>query len=215
MSKPARRESVFIDGPAGRIEALVDAADDLVAPAAVVCHPHPAHGGAMTNKVAYTLARAFQLSGFHAIRFNFRGVGDSEGHYDEGIGERADALAVIDWVQARFGVTRIALGGFSFGSAIALAAAGERDVSQLVLVAPPVGRILDAAERLPDGLPALIVQGGQDEVVDPSAVREWVDGQAARPALEWMDSAGHFFHGVLPDLRSILVDRISAVAEAR
>ncbi|MEO0575212.1 MAG: alpha/beta fold hydrolase [Pseudomonadota bacterium] len=213
MSKPARRESVFIDGPAGRIEALIDAADQSDAPVAVVCHPHPAHGGAMTNKVAYTLARAFQLSGYHAVRFNFRGVGDSEGSYDEGIGERSDALAVIDWARSHFGVETLAVGGFSFGSAIALAAAQQRSVSQLVLVAPPVGRILDPQIRLPDGIPTMVVQGGQDAVVDPAAVRAWLDGQNVTAEVAWMEEAGHFFHGALPDLRSLLVDRITAVRE--
>ncbi|MEM9172188.1 MAG: CocE/NonD family hydrolase [Pseudomonadota bacterium] len=212
MASPAQRETLTIEGPAGDLEALIERpnTDRSALPVAVVCHPHPAHGGAMTNKVTHTLARAFVLTGHIAVRFNFRGVGKSQGAYDEGIGELQDTLAVIDWARAEFGVASLSLGGFSFGAAMAVQASNARTLAQLVLVAPPVGRILSPAARVPDGLPALVVQGEQDDIVDPDAVVDWVNAQASGIRLVWMQPAGHFFHGHLPDLRQHLVGELSA-----
>ena len=212
MPKQVLREDHMLAGPAGRLQTLVElpeqAADD--APLAVICHPHPAHGGAMTNKVAHTLARAFNLSGCIAVRFNFRGVGDSEGAYDEGRGELDDALAVIDWATHRWPDRPLMLAGFSFGAAIALRASRERSASRLVLVAPPVGRIMDAAIRIPDGLATLVVQGGRDELVDPELVLGWVNEQSPGVRMIMLDDADHFFHGQLPTLREHVVADLEA-----
>ncbi|MEL7310868.1 MAG: alpha/beta fold hydrolase [Pseudomonadota bacterium] len=215
MSNPARRETPQVAGPAGLIETLVerpaDGKDDRVI---LVCHPHPAHGGALTNKVAYTLARAGVLGGMTAVRFNFRGVGKSEGAYDEGRGELADTLAMIDWIRETMAPQHCVFAGFSFGSAMVVAASLERQCDQLILVAPPVGRILDPATRIPDGLAASIVQGGHDELVDAESVVAWCNEQPVGVRIALMETADHFFHGHLPALREILLAEMTVTENA-
>lgn len=213
MPKSVQPEAFFIDGPAGPLQALLEipqGLSDKVSTIAIVCHPHPAHGGAMTNKVAHTLARAMNLSGFAALRFNFRGVGDSAGSYDEGRGELADALCVVEWAKLRFPQARLVLSGFSFGAAIALQVSLQVASHALVLIAPPVGRILDPDLRVPESLETLIVQGGMDEVVDSEQVIDWTNAQPGKIRFVLMASAGHFFHGLLVELRESLV---AALAE--
>ncbi len=118
---------IHIDGPAGRLELLIADPGDARSGYAIVAHPHPLHGGTLDNKVVQTLARSFHRLGYAAVRFNFRGVGESEGVFDDGPGEIEDLLAVDHYAQQRFGhVTRL-LGGFSFGSFVAAAAAPRID----------------------------------------------------------------------------------------
>jgi alpha/beta superfamily hydrolase len=208
MRKPPRREHLQIDGPAGRIETLVEepAADERENPPfAVICHPHPLHGGAMTNKVVHTLARAFNELGVIAVRFNFRGIGESEGHYDDGVGEVDDVVAVVDWAAGRWGSNH-SLAGFSFGAAMALRAAALRPPQHLVTVAPPVDRLIDAAAPVPADLDWLIVQGARDELVDVDRVVEWLDTLQPGPRLVVMENADHFFHGALPELRQTIIN---------
>ena len=200
----------MLPGPAGSLEGLLEVPSEATGVTAVICHPHPAHGGAMTNKVAYTLARAANLAGANALRFNFRGVGQSAGSYDEGRGELQDTLAAIDWVRTELSPRRLLLGGFSFGAAMAVAASAERACDALVMVAPPVGRILDPNTALPEGVPALVVQGGRDELVDPEAVLDWCNRQADGLRVAVLEDADHFFHGQLPALRELLVAEILA-----
>ena len=142
MSRPSKTEDLFIDGPAGKLETLVDYPVDTNAKKAVAicCHPHPQHGGTMTNKVVYTLARAQLSLGLIAVRFNFRGKGKSEGEYGEGKGEMEDLRAVIQWVQQEYPEHRLWFSGFSFGSWISAMLAHEYDVDQLISIAPPVER---------------------------------------------------------------------------
>ena len=210
MPKQVLREAARVAGPAGVLETLVEfpAETDATTPVAVIAHPHPAHGGAMTNKVVHTLSRAFNQAGHVAVRFNFRGVGASDGSYDEGRGELEDLLAVIDWARARWPGAALSLAGFSFGAGMAVQASPRRELAMLVLVAPPVGRLLDVDARLPEGLPAYVVQGGLDELVDTDAVVAWVDAQPPGIALSVMPEADHFFHGQLVALRELLVARI-------
>lgn len=214
MPKQVLREALTVDGEAGAIETLVelpaDAAPDT--PAAVIAHPHPAHGGAMTNKVVHTLARAFNLSGHVAVRFNFRGVGDSDGAWDEGRGELQDLLSVVDWARARWPGAAPALAGFSFGAAMAVRASRAVNAGRLVLVAPPVGRILDADERVPAGLPLLVVQGARDELVDTDRVVTWADAQPPGVTLAVLPDADHFFHGQLVALRELLVEHLDGTS---
>ncbi|MGH8166880.1 MAG: alpha/beta hydrolase, partial [Woeseiaceae bacterium] len=126
MSRPPKAENFFIDGPAGKLEALLESPRETsAAGVAVVCHPHPEHGGTLQNKVAHTLARAFIAKGFSALRFNFRGVGLSEGRFDQGKGELQDALAAVQTMQNRGGDSKLWVAGFSFGAAIAIRAAAE------------------------------------------------------------------------------------------
>jgi alpha/beta superfamily hydrolase len=117
--RAVRAEPVAVEGPAGRLEALLDRPTALPKAVAVLCHPHPLYEGTMHNKVVATLARTFVRLGAAAVRFNFRGVGESSGSFDEGHGEAHDALAVVAWSRARWPDAPLALGGFSFGGAVA------------------------------------------------------------------------------------------------
>ncbi len=206
--RPPVPQAVQIAGPAGAIEARVE--DPLEAGAirkavGVVCHPHPLYGGTMQNKVVHTAARAMQEAGAATVRFNFRGVGASEGQHDHGVGELADALAVIEWTRRQFDCEALWLGGFSFGAATALQAAarGARP-ARLVTIAPPVGRIITDPLPRPD-CPWLIVQGDEDELIDIAAVRSWARGFTPEPALTVIAGAEHFFHGKLGELRAAIL----------
>jgi uncharacterized protein len=202
---PPVPRAVFIDGPAGPLEARVEDPRPAgpVPVAGIVCHPHPLYGGTMQNKVVHTLARAMQELGAPTVRFNFRGVGSSAGTYDAGRGELEDALAVADWAKTMWGCESLWLAGFSFGAAVALRAAAAVRPLALVTVAPPVGRIL--AEDTPHPHCAwLVVQGDADELVDFAAVRNWVASYAEPPELAVFDGAEHFFHGRLGELRSVV-----------
>lgn len=207
-------QSVTIPGPAGNIEALLDTpatAPNEVRPGAVgvICHPHPLHGGTMTNKVVHTLAKAFNDVGAPAVRFNYRGVGASAGAYDEGNGETEDALAVLDWVAQRWPGTPLWLGGFSFGGAIAIRASvassrGAR-IARLVTVAPAIRRVSVDSSTLP-ACPWLIVQGDRDELVDPADIQQWAQALPVEPRLSMLAGVEHFFHGRLNDLRTVVVN---------
>jgi len=206
MSLAPRSERFFIDGPAGKLEALLETPNDLVEPAAVavVCHPHPQHQGTMLNKVAHTLSRSFVQLGAPALRFNFRGVGRSEGEFADAVGEVDDAIAAMDFLRSRWPQAALWLGGFSFGAQVSLAAAQQRDVKWLVTIAPPVERMKLAEFRIPE-CPWLLVQGGADEVVDPRGVADWAKSLEPAPAFEWLPGVGHFFHGHLNELREIII----------
>lgn len=207
-------QSVTIPGPAGNIEALLDTpatAPNEVRPGAVgvICHPHPLHGGTMTNKVVHTLAKAFNDVGAPAVRFNYRGVGASAGAYDEGNGETEDALAVLDWAAQRWPGTPLWLGGFSFGGAIAIRASvassrGAR-IARLVTVAPAIRRVSVDSSTLP-ACPWLIVQGDRDELVDPADIQQWAQALPVEPRLSMLAGVEHFFHGRLNDLRTVVVN---------
>ena len=194
-----------IAGPAGAIECAVDepaAHADGSAPrgVAVLCHPHPQHGGTMDNKVVQTLARAFVQLGHRAVRFNFRGVGGSAGAWDHGRGEVDDALAVIQAL--RDPALPLALGGFSFGGAIATRAAARLDAAarpqRLVLVAPAVVNF--PAE--PVSQDTLLIHGETDDVVPLAAVLDWARPQALPVTV--VPGTGHFYHGQLALLKHIV-----------
>ena len=199
---PAQDGRYALAGPAGCLEVAVGPAAPELARAgtAIICHPHPQQGGSMSNKVVTMLARTLGESGLNVVRFNFRGVGGSEGGYDEGHGEGADLVAVADWVRAALPGDALWLAGFSFGSYVSIAHARQLAAAALISVAPPVGRWPFDALALPD-CPWLIVQGEDDEVVQPQAVYDYVAQLEARPVLIRMPEAGHFFHRKLMDLR--------------
>jgi alpha/beta superfamily hydrolase len=201
MFKPQRSKKLFIDGPVGRLEALLDlsTAEEPLG-VAVVCHPHPQHGGTMHNKVAHTLARAFVRMGYVSLRFNFRGTEQSEGVFDEGNGEFDDALAVVAWMRERHPDSLLWLAGFSFGAAIAVKAAVAIEVDGLVSVAPAISRFATGLESQPT-CPWLIVQGDQDELVDVEETVAWVGGLEPGPELLIIPEGEHFFHGRLNELR--------------
>ena len=209
ISKHPVIEKLFIDGPVGRLEAALDRPrEGALHGCAVVCHPHPQHGGTMHNKVAHTLARAFVRSGFEVLRFNFRGTEQSAGHYDKGVGELDDAVAAIDFMRARHASYPLWLAGFSFGAAIAVKAALTTHVDGLISVAPAISRFADGLESQP-ACPWLVVQGDEDELVDIDETVAWVNGLEPGPELLVMSGAEHFFHGRLTELREAVIDFVA------
>jgi alpha/beta superfamily hydrolase len=204
------KEAKFsIPGPAGNLEAAFsrgDAAGTLSdAPRlAILCHPHPQHGGTMDNKVVTTLMRCYRDLGVHVLRFNFRGVGASEGEFDNAQGELADLLAVVGSAQHQWPACATLLAGFSFGSSIAARASYQvPHLQHLTLVAPPVERY----EYDRDGafsVPACIVQGDQDERVMATGVYEWAARLLSPTEVIRYPEAGHFFHGYLSALKTDL-----------
>ena len=159
----------------------------------------------MQNKVVHTLARSMQELGVPTLRFNFRGVGASQGGYDGGRGEIDDTLAAVAWARERWKCQTLWLAGFSFGAAMALRAACSAQPVQLVTVAPPVQRLDLAPVPRPAGR-WLVVQGDDDELVGFEEVRCWVDSYDPRPDLLVMEGAEHFFHGRLSELRTGVTD---------
>jgi uncharacterized protein len=151
----------------------------------------------------HTLARAFNELGMAALRFNYRGVGGSVGVYDEGEGEVDDALAALDWVRARWPDAQLYLAGFSFGGAVAIRAAGRRDVQRLVSVAPAIVRIADG-ESLPS-CPWLLIQGTEDELIEAVATERWIGTLKYPPRLVMLEGVSHFFHGHLNRLKDVVV----------
>lgn len=197
MSTPTT-VSVVVPGPVGAIEGAVDSTGGIPAAVAVICHPHPQHQGTMQNKVVTTLARAFTQLGAVGVRFNYRGVGSSAGSYSDGIGERADALAVVEWCRTRWRDRPLYLGGFSFGAAIAITIAERVAPRGLVTVAPPVDRIPPDLD--PPTCPWVLVHGEADEIVTPGPVLDWCASLAAPPKIVLLPGVGHFFHGSLAAL---------------
>ena len=206
MAKSPRTERLFIDGPAGRLEAILElSAEQIQVGSVVVCHPHPQHGGTMHNKVAHTLARAFVHAGFSALRFNFRGTEHSDGEFDAGTGELEDALAAINWLRARNPQLPLWIAGFSFGAAIAIKAAMATVVDGLISVALAINRFASGLPSQPD-CPWLIVQGDQDELVDVDEIVAWINGLSPGPELLIIPDGEHFFHGRLVELREAVTE---------
>lgn len=204
----AQTQKSQIEGPAGLIDIAIDApsADASVSPRgiAVIAHPHPLFGGTLDNKVVQTLARAFTQCGWTAVRFNFRGVGGSTGQHDEGRGELADMLAVV---RAAAPQGPLALAGFSFGAFVTshafAALAGERDIQKLVLVGTAASRF-QVAPVAPDAhLKTLVVHGEHDDTVSLASVLDWARPQVLPVTV--VPGGGHFFHGQLPLLKSLVV----------
>ena len=204
----APEETILIDGPAGRIEVIMERPD---APRgiALIAHPHPLGGGANTNKVAYTLARTFVALGYAAFRPNFRGVGGTEGVHDEGRGETDDLLAVLDEAKRRCGDLPVALAGFSFGAYCQtrvgkrLAEAG-RPAQRLVLVGTAAGFVEGSRQYDTEAVPhdTIVIHGADDTLVPPANVFAW-----ALPLdlpVVVVPGADHFFHRRLHLIRDII-----------
>jgi uncharacterized protein len=191
----------LIPGPAGNLEISLEKPQVITSNfVGIACHPHPLYDGTMNNKVVTTLSRAFNHLGLVSIRFNFRGVGKSEGEYAYGIGEVEDLRAVIEWSRQQFPGNRLLLAGFSFGSFIAAKMATEVMPEILILVAPPV-HYDNFKDLTYFPFPTLVVQGENDEVIQSQEVFAWVDRLSPQPKLIRMPGVGHFFHGKLIELR--------------
>ncbi len=203
MSLP--ETAYMIPGPLGALESLVYPVEHSPH-VAVICHPHPLFQGTMHNKVIYTLSRAFYQNGITAVRFNYRGVGKSEGSFGHSIGEVEDLFAVVDWVKEHFQVTEFYFAGFSFGAYIAASGAARIPCKQLLTVAPAVTN--QPYSSLPNiSCPWWVLQGEKDEVIDPEAVYDWASRtMQTHPNLHLVKipEASHFFHGQLSTLRSIV-----------
>jgi len=200
-------ESFDFDGPAGRLEAVLLFPDGPPCAAAVVCHAHPLHGGMMHFKPVYRAAKALQSVGLAALRFNFRGVGRSEGSHNHGIGEQEDARAASFELERRFPGLPLVLGGFSFGATVALrlAARDARTRAVFALGYP----LLRAGDTLPlDSVrqPRLFVQGERDEFGPGETLATLVEPLAPPRELRIVPGADHYFTGRLDELHAAVAD---------
>ena len=203
----------MLDGPAGRIEALID--EPLLAPGmlpqgvAIIAHPHPLFGGTMDNKVVQTLARAFVQCGWRAVRFNFRGVGASQGEHDDGRGEADDLLVVVQQCAPE---GPLALAGFSFGSFVMGQALQTlwpvRSIEKLVFVGTAASRFQVAVVPPEAQERTLVVHGELDDTVPLKAVMDWARPQVLPVTV--IPGGSHFFHGQLPLLKSLVVRHLRA-----
>lgn len=197
----------IIPGLAGQLEALIDVPSDWneSKPTAIICHPHPLHGGSMQNKVVHILSKTFTELGARVIRFNFRGVGKSEGEFDNANGEQDDVLAVHAWVKQQTPNSPVWLAGFSFGAFICAATELRIQPERLVLVAPPV-EMYPAIQNIRIATKDwILIQGQQDEIVSADAVRTWEQQQTQSARTIYLNEAGHFFHGQLNQLKDDLI----------
>ena len=232
-----RVESVRFQGPEGALDGLWSGGSDRSAarrateetsgpadtglPAAVICHPHPAHRGSMHSKVVHTVYKALEAGGHATLRFNFRGVGQSEGSYSGWFGEVDDLAAAAAYARQRSGRSRIWTAGFSFGSWIALTySIRDPDVAQVIGLGLPVtatidGRTFDFLDRLP--WPLLLVQGDHDRYGSEADIAALRDRLAAlgRVTLRVVPRADHFFTGRIEGLRHALNDGLTALATGR
>ncbi len=195
---PRRIESLFIDGPAGRLEALLEEPEDRDPRHAVlVCHPHPQHGGTMHNKVVYRIARALRRAGAVVLRFNYRGVNLSEGEYDKGVGEVEDARAALALLRSRYPDLPFSLAGFSFGSRIILKLGCQTpEVSELLAVGFPAN-LPDSQSLGQCPIPKVFIVSRNDQFCAVSSMEAYFDALAEPKELIWVDAADHFFGGSL------------------
>ena len=202
MSLRGERRSL-IAGPAGALEVAVNEPEAEPRGIALVAHPHPLQGGTLDNKVAHTLARTFAGLGYVSVRFNFRGVGKSEGAFDEGAGETGDELAALAFARGEFPALAAqppVLAGFSFGSFVQSRVARAVAPERMVLIAPAVMRF--AVEAVPGD--TIVVHGDEDDVVALADVLAWARPQHL-PVIVF-PGCGHFFHGRLVQLQRLLTD---------
>ena len=205
--------SLFLEGPAGRLEALLNAGAENATHAAVVCHPHPLFGGTLHNKVVFHTMKALNSFGFPVLRFNFRGTGLSHGEHDDGNGEMEDVRTALDWLDAEFHLPLI-FAGFSFGAAVGMrAAASDARVVALIGVGTPVAPVAADTEAprvytfdfLRDSVkPKLFVSGARDPFGPRAKLEELVESVPEPRKLVVIEGADHFFEGRLRELRETI-----------
>jgi uncharacterized protein len=197
--------SLFLNGPAGRLEALLNAGSPTATHAAIVCHPHPVYGGTLHNKVVFHTMKALNSFGFPVLRFNFRGAGLSEGEHANGIGEVEDVRAALDWLEVEFTLPVI-FAGFSFGAAVGLRVAyNDERVRALIALglpaAPVEGRTYDYEFLRTSTKPKLFVSGSRDQFAPPGKLEALVSTFAEPKKLVRIEAGDHFFEGRLKELR--------------
>lgn len=209
----AQIRSFFLDGPAGRLEAILNEGAPEATHAALVCHPHPLFGGTMHNKVVFHAMKALHSFGFPVLRFNFRGAGLSEGQHDEGRGEVEDVRAALDWLESEFPLP-VVFGGFSFGAATGLkAACPDPRVDAVISLGTPVeaeGRAY-AYRFLQDcAKPKLFVSGSRDQYGPRDAVEAMVGKLPEPKKLVFVEGGDHFFLGHLAEMRIAIEEWLRA-----
>jgi alpha/beta superfamily hydrolase len=209
---------VIIPGPSGRLEGRYHHNEDPNSPVALVLHPHPKHGGTMNNKVTYNLYRSFADNGFSVLRFNFRGVGRSEGKFDSGIGELADAATCLDWLQkVNPDAATFWISGFSFGSWIALQLLMRRpELEGFVVVSPPAN-MYDFNFLSPCPRSGLIIQGDEDSIVEEESVSKLTSKLNQQKDIEVdykvVRGGDHFFRGTIDNMTDLVREYISEASE--
>ncbi len=204
---------VVFSGPAGRIEGRYTQALDSKAPVALVLHPHPLYGGTMNNKVVYSAYKSFVDQGFTTLRINFRGVGRSQGTFDNGVGELTDAATAMDWLQLHNPLaSTYFVAGFSCGSWICMQLIMRRpEINSFIALAPPVNKY-DFSFLSPCPIPGLIVQGDKDSIVSEEAVVEMVERlskqKQSRIEYKTIHGGDHFFREKLDELEQVLGEYI-------
>ena len=205
QSQPGAIRSLFMDGPAGRLEALLNSGAENATHAALVCHPHPMFGGTLHNKVVFHAMKALNSFGLHVLRFNFRGTGLSQGEHDEGRGEADDVRIALDWLDREFHLPMI-FAGFSFGAAVGLRVSCPDDRVKTVIglgvpVAPVDQRSYDFDFLRSCSKPKLFVSGSRDQFGPRAKLEALVNSLHEPKKLVIIDSADHFFEGRLREMR--------------
>lgn len=209
--------SIFIEGPAGRLEATLWTASDVELDfVALVCHPHPLYGGTMHNKVVFQAAKALHQRGAAVLRFNFRGVEQSEGAHDRGIGEQADVGAALGYLSAGFPGKPIILAGFSFGSWVGLRVGCEdARVTRLIGLGLPVDNNIDLSYLRACPKPKLIIQGGQDQFGSRANIEALFATIQEPKRLVIVEGGDHFFTGHLDAVGAAINDWLEPSSPAR
>lgn len=204
---PGQSRSLFVTGAAGRIETLLAAPRQAPLAVCVVCHPHPLYGGAMSTKVVYSLASAALQAGALTARFNFRGVGRSEGGFDQARGETEDTLAVVELLRRQLPGAPLVLAGFSFGAYVSLCAAAQARPALQLSASLPLGGspYIEGGPPPHPGCPWLAVHSSDDEVVSYEQTRAALQAYDPPPRLVTLHGAGHFYHGHLPELQQAVL----------
>jgi len=215
LSETPSIRSLFLNGRAGRLEALLNAGSPTATHAAVVCHPHPLYGGTLHNKIVFHTMKALNHFGFPVLRFNFRGAGLSEGEHAHGSGEVEDVCAALDWIEREYRLP-IVFAGFSFGAAVGLqAACPDPRVTALIglgLPATPVDDHVYDLECLRSCTkPKLFVSGSRDQFAPPGKLEALVNSFADPKKLVRIEAGDHFFEGRLKELRTAIEEWMGAL----